>query len=209
MISKTSKKFKRIAFFGDRSALEKDEHFKQAVGVAQLLAKNGYIIVNGGGPGIMLAATLGAKAGGGKAEIVILNPKNEPDNYEGVEPENIKVADKVYQVDNYQDRVEKLIEIADAFVVFKGGVGTLSEVGMTWELATFNFGRHEPLIFFGKCWERIIRDLIVDLNLDLIEKRVLEVVEKPEEVLRILRRISRPKSGAGNYSRWRSEKVLS
>ncbi|MCX6726542.1 MAG: TIGR00730 family Rossman fold protein, partial [Candidatus Shapirobacteria bacterium] len=68
-MEKTTKIIVRVAFFGDAEAVEGQKHFDLAMKTAQLLAENGYIIINGGGPGIMLAATLGAKIGGGKVEL--------------------------------------------------------------------------------------------------------------------------------------------
>lgn len=189
MIKETTKTIKRVGFFGDAEASSEEKHFKDAFKVAKLLAENGYVIVNGGGPGVMLASTLGAKEVGGRVELVILDQKKKPDNYEGIDKENLKLADKVTQVENYSDRLNKLVEVADAFVIFKGGTGTLSEVGLTWELAKFDYGHHEPLIFFGKFWKHIIKDLEVGLNLEDIEKGVVQVVTEPEDVLRILKKV--------------------
>ena len=191
MISETRKKIRRVAFFGDGSAKRDDKHFVEAKKVAKLLAENGYIVVNGGGPGVMLASTLGAKEGGGKVETVVLNPKKEPGNYEGIDKSNMELADKVYTANNYQERMAKLVEIADAFVVFKGGAGTLSEVGLTWEMAKFEYGRHEPLIFFGKCWKKIVKEIINNLEMEEIEQDVVETTSRPAKVLEILKRVNR------------------
>lgn len=190
MLAKTKKIIKRVAFFGDGAAGKRSKHFRLAFMTAKLLAENGYIIVNGGGPGIMLAATLGAKAGGGKVEVVSLDERKEPENYEGACRKNIEMADTMIITQNYPERLNKLVEIADAFAIFKGGAGTLSEVGLTWEMAKFDYGRHEPLIFVGRCWKNIVRDLIRDLQLEKMEQRVVEVVEKPEQVLATIKRVS-------------------
>ena len=187
MIAKTKKDIKRVAFFGDATAARNDPYFQDAMTVAKLLAQNGYIIVNGGGGGIMKAATLGAKEGGGRVEIVLLDPKREPENYEGIDKENAARANKQYMTKSYKNRLDKLIEVADAFVIFKGGAGTLSEVGMTWELAKFNYGNHEPLIFFGDCWKNIIESLISDLQLEKMEQRVVDRADSAEEVLELLK----------------------
>ena len=184
---KTTKKIKRVAFFGDADAKESDSHYQGAMATAKLLAKNGYIIVNGGGPGIMLAATLGAKEAGGKVEIVVLDPSKQPDNYEGIFQQNLESADRVYTTENYPERLEKLVELADAFVIFNGGVGTLSEVGMTWEQAKFENGHHEPLIFFGDSWEKVVKDLENGMNYEDKEKGVVSMADNPEEVLKILK----------------------
>ena len=180
---KTTKKIKRVAFFGDGMAEEKDKHFQDAYETAKLLAEKGYVIVNGGGPGVMLASTLGAKAGGGRVEVVILDPQKDPANYEKTSQKNFSMADKKYIMPEYPDRMNKLIEIADAFVIFKGGTGTLAEVGMVWSLAKFESGHHEPLIFFGKEWENTVKEIVKDLDFEKIEKDVYSIAEKPEEVL--------------------------
>ena len=80
MIKKTTKVIKKIAFFGDAEAISTSDHYIGAYNTASLLAKNGYTIVNGGGPGIMVASTLGAKSANGLVEIVILDPAKQPEN---------------------------------------------------------------------------------------------------------------------------------
>lgn len=187
MLAKTFKKIKRIAFFGDADAKETDQHFIDAFNTAKLLAENGYIVVNGGGPGIMLAATLGAKAGKGKVEIVIINEKvNMGVNFEGSGKENKVKADKIYKTSNIQSRTGKLVEIADAYVVFKGGTGTMAELALVWEKAKFEFGKHEPLIFFGDCWKNTIETLVKDLDFDKIERKVYDFADTSEEILKII-----------------------
>ena len=57
---------KNIAFFGDADISETDETYKAAFDVAEALALEGYVVVDGGGPGVMEAATSGAEKGGGK-----------------------------------------------------------------------------------------------------------------------------------------------
>lgn len=186
---KTNKKILRVAFFGDAEATDKQNHFKIAKKTASLLAKNGYIITNGGGPGVMLASTLGAKEAGGKVEVVVVKKENLPGNFEGECVENLKLADKVYEMANYENRLNKLVEIADAFVIFKGGTGTLAEVGIVWSKAKFDYGNHEPLIFVGKEWQQIVPIIAQKLGLETTEKRVYIVVNRPEEVLEKLAKV--------------------
>jgi uncharacterized protein (TIGR00725 family) len=183
---KTTKKIKKVAFFGDATIKFRDEAYILAFNTAKLLAENGYIIINGGGPGIMEASTLGAKKGGGQVELVVLDPKKEPENYEGINKKNVKLANKITYTSNYPSRLNKLIEIADAFVIFKGGTGTLSEAGLVWELAKFDHGHHEPIIFFGKEWQHIIPELTKEMNYDKLEKEVATIATTPQEVLDIL-----------------------
>ena len=190
MLAKTNKIIKRVAFFGDAEAKRTDQHFIDAYNTAKLLAKNGYIVVNGGGPGVMLAATLGAKEAGGRVETVIVDPKKKPKNFEGLDSRNHKLADKEYKTKNYPDRLNKLIEVGDVFVVFNGGIGTLSEMGMAWEMAKFDYGdkRHEPLIFFGDNLADLIKKFKNELGLDSLEEKVYQIAYSPQEVLETIKK---------------------
>lgn len=192
MISKTDKVIKRVAFFGDAEANETDIHYKLAYETAELLAKNGYIIVNGGGPGVMLASTLGAAAAGGEIEVAIIDERVDMGaNYEGSGNDNKSKATIIYRNQNIQDRTEKLVDISDAFIIFKGGTGTMAELALVWEKAKFAYGSHKPLIFVGAFWREILELMVKDLGFDKIEKKVYEVVNSPDEVLETLRRVSK------------------
>jgi len=186
MLAKTNKIIKKVAIFGDAEAKKTDQHFIDAYNTSKLLAQNGYTIVNGGGGGVMLAATLGAKEVGGKVEIVILDPKKKPANFEGYNKENHDLADKIYSTLSYPERLNKLIEVGETFVIFNGGVGTLSEIGLSWQMAKFDFGHHEPLIFFGDQMNSVIEELVKSLNYDSIEKKLYEIVLTPEDVLKTI-----------------------
>lgn len=186
MLAKTNKIIKKVAIFGDAEAKKTDQHFIDAYNTAKLLAENGYIIVNGGGPGVMLAATLGAKAGGGKVEVVIMKHK-KVENFEGENKENISLADKIVKTKNYPERLNKLVEVGEAFVIFNGGVGTLSEIGLTWIMAKFEYGEHEPLIFFGENMANLIKEMKVDLDLNQLENKLYQIAYSPEEVLETIK----------------------
>ena len=177
-----------VAFFGDAEARKNDSIFIDAYDTAQILAKNKFTSVNGGGPGIMLASTLGAKSTGGRVELVVINKKDQPSkHYEGQSPENIPLANRIYTLKTYEGRLNKIIKISDAYVIFYGGTGTLAEMSYVWSEAKFNYPHQKPLIFFGKKWRKIIKTLTQELKLEKIEQRVCYFVDKPEQVLEILR----------------------
>jgi len=141
MLAITKKKIKRVSFFGDADAKKTDQHYIDAFNTARLLAENGYIIVNGGGPGVMLASTLGAKSVNGKVEVVIIDEKiNMGKYYEGSEINNKGNVDQVYRTKSIQERTEKIVDLADANIVFKGGTGTMAELALVWEKAKFEYG---------------------------------------------------------------------
>lgn len=181
-----SKRFiKNIAFFGDADISEADETYKCAFDVAETLAKEGYVIVDGGGPGVMEAATSGAKKGGGKTISVTFDPVSAP-GFEGKYIGN--VTDKEVVTTNYIERMFKLMEYGDSFIIFRGGSGTMSEFGTAWVLAKLYYGHHRPFILFGENWIPIIDAIKENMNIDAKEYSVFEICRNKEEVLRTIQK---------------------
>ncbi len=183
---KTDKKIIRVTFFGGSEAKPGDKHYDLAFKTAKLLGENGYIVVNGGGHGIMTAASLGAKAGGGRVETAVVERDKYPGNFIGENKENTEVCDKKIVCKNYDQRTNKLIELGDAFCIFAGGTGTMDEVGRVWSLAKFDHGHHEPLIFVGPEWKKTIRVMMRALNFEPMEKEVVAFAKNEKEVLDLL-----------------------
>ncbi len=174
---------KNIAFFGDANVSKTDSVYKDAFDIAKILASKGFTIVNGGGPGVMDASTQGAKAAGGETISVTFYPKDAP-GFEGKYLGNI--TDKEVVTSNYIERMFKLIEHADMFIVFKGGSGTVSEFGTAWVLANIYYGHHKPFILYGEFWIEIIDVLRKNLNIDKQEMSVFEIAAKKEDVCAII-----------------------
>lgn len=174
---------KKVAFFGFADAKDDDAVFQEAFLCAKLLAKHGYTIVNGGGPGVMRAATMGAKESGGKTIGVTFYPK-EIVSFEGRDKKN--PIDEEIVTKNYLERTLKLLEIGDSYIVFRGGTGTISEFGMSWGLARLYFGHHKPLILYGDFWNEVISTLKKHMNIRPIEQKVFRIVNSSEEALESL-----------------------
>lgn len=174
---------KNIAFFGDSDVSESDPLYQAAFKIAKLLAQTGYTIVNGGGPGVMNAATQGAEAGGGETIAITFSPKDAP-GYEGRYLGN--VTDLEIKTTNYIERMFKLLEHADTFIIFKGGTGTISEFGTAWVLAKLYYGHHKPFILFGECWYPVIDVLSQNLNIDEQELDVFKIITKGKDVLPVI-----------------------
>lgn len=181
-----SKKFiKNIAFFGDADISESDETYIAAFDVAEALAREGYVIVDGGGPGVMEAATSGATKGGGKTISVTFDPVNAP-GFEGKYVKNITNEEIV--TTNYIERMFKLMEYGDIFLIFKGGSGTLSEFGTAWVLAKLYYGHHKPFILFGDFWIPIIDAIKTNMNIDAKEMGVFEIARTKSDVLAAIKK---------------------
>lgn len=184
--TKQFNRIKAVSFFGFADAQPDSELYRSAFEVAKALASRGIEVVNGGGPGVMRAATEGAHAGGGKAAIATFYPKYI-NHFEGKDPSN--KADKEIIEGNYLDRTMKLLELGNAYVVFNGGTGTLSEFSMAWGLAYLYFGRHKPMILYGSFWHSIMESLVA--NMLIAQQRpeslkVYKIVTSPEMVVEAL-----------------------
>jgi len=181
-------KIKNITFFGYSESKPEDLLYKEVFQTGKLLAKAGYTIINGGGPGTMRAATEGAQAGGGRAVGVTFYPKDAP-NFEGRDLEN--PIDKEIITENYLERTLTLIEQGDVFVIFKGGTGTISEFGMAWGLARLYYGKHKPIIFYGSFWHEILESLAENMFMRPEEVKVYQIVDSPEEVVSAVQRLAK------------------
>ncbi|MDO8573365.1 MAG: LOG family protein [Candidatus Daviesbacteria bacterium] len=177
---KKARTIQYIAVFGYADAPENSELFQTVRDVTEKLAEAGYTVVDGGGPGVMRAATIGAKDGGGKVIGVTLYSEDIP-NYRGRDPKNL--FDQEIKTTNYVERTLALMRTGQIYIVFNGGSGTLSELGMAWGLAKLYFGHHKPIILYGKFWENIINVLKKNMLLRPQELKVYKIVSTPEEVL--------------------------
>lgn len=186
------KYIKNIAFFGDADISEADETYKSAFDVAEALAKEGFVIVDGGGPGVMEAATSGAVKGGGRTISVTFDPVNAP-GYEGKYIGN--VTDTEVVTTNYIERMFKLMEYGDTFIIFKGGSGTISEFGTAWVLAKLYYGHHKPFILYGDFWVEIIDVIRKNMNIDSKEYSVFEICRNKDEVLNAIAKFESRISG--------------
>lgn len=177
------KMIKTVACLGFADAHEDDPLFKEAYEVGLAVAQAGYVVANGGGPGVMRATTLGAKSVGGKVIGVTFYPKDVA-MFEGRDKSN--PIDEEIKTENYLERTLKLLEVGQAYVIFKGGTGTISEFGMAWGLARLYFGHHKPLILFGKFWENIMATFMANMRMRPEEFQVYRVVSSPDEVVKSL-----------------------
>ena len=174
---------KNIAFFGFSDYLKEDKEYKQVFETAKLLAEKGYTIINGGGPGVMNASTQGAESVGGETLTITFTPSDAP-GFEGRYIANR--ADKEIVTGNYIERMFKLLEHADCFVIFNGGTGTLSELGTAWVLARLYYPHHKPFILFGDFWRPIVKVLKEKMKIRGEASKVFKIVETKGEMVKAI-----------------------
>jgi predicted Rossmann-fold nucleotide-binding protein len=88
----------------------------------------------------------------------------------------------------YIERIQKLVQIADAFIILKGGVGTLSELSIVWCLNVIGEIR-KPMILVGDSWKKTVDNMSKNLIISPREMNALTIVKEPKSAVEILKRI--------------------
>ena len=177
---KESCNIKKVAIFGSADVDEKNPLFQEVFNIARFLAYQGKVVVNGGGPGTMLAATLGAESVDGDTVAVTFKPEDMPE-FEGVDGQN--KVDKTIMATNYIERMFGLMDQADAFICVRGGTGTLSEWATAWLLAHLYYGNHKPLILYGDFWHEVMRVIGEYFFIGEKEHEVYKIVRNEDELI--------------------------
>jgi len=177
---KESCTIKKVAIFGSADVDEKHPLFQEVFNIARFLAYQGKVVVNGGGPGTMLAATQGAESVAGETVAVTFKPDDMPE-FEGIDGQN--KVDKTIIATNYIERMFGLMDQADAFICVRGGTGTLSEWATTWLLAHLYYGNHKPLILYGDFWHEVMRVMGEYFFIGEKEHEVYKIVRNKDELI--------------------------
>lgn len=181
-------KVKNVAFLGYSDTQPGEELYQQAHDVAAAVARAGYVVVNGGGPGVMRASTQGAQWAGGTAVGITFYPDNAT-YFEGHDPKNN--VDELIETKSYLERTLKLLDYGDIYVIFNGGTGTISEFGMAWGLARMYFKHHKPLILFGSFWYSILEDIAKNMLLREEELKVYKIITEVDNVVPAIRQFEK------------------
>jgi len=137
-----------VTVFGSARFREGHPYYELAREVGRGLAREGWTVMTGGGPGIMEAANRGAReAGGVSVGCNIELPKEQQPN---------AYMDRFVQFEHFFVRKVMLVKYSHAFVVMPGGFGTMDEVFET--LTLMQTGKIEsfPIVAMGgQYWQRL------------------------------------------------------
>lgn len=173
-----------VSIFGSARTKETDPNYKAAVRTAELLIKEGYAVITGGGPGIMEAGNRGAYQM--KGQSVGLNIdlpfEQKPNPY-------IK---KLMNFHYFFCRKVMLVKYAKAFVIFPGGFGTLDEFFESITLIQTKRLQKFPVVLFGKKYWKGLLDWLEEYaygqgNISKKDLKIYHVVDKPEDVIKTIR----------------------
>ena len=173
---------RRITAFGSSRIAAEEPVFADVQLLSSKLAEAGWDGMTGGHQGMMAAFSQGIRQGGGHVRGVTLERfPTPPDN---TLSEEIRAKD-------FFDRMQVMIEQADAYLVLPGGLGTLAELAMSWDLLAINVLEPRPLILYGSMWKTIHDQLHNSLVMSVDHGfELLHICENHDEVLSALNHVS-------------------
>jgi hypothetical protein len=139
-----------VSIFGSSRPLPDSEEYRVAFDTGRALAEAGFTICNGGYAGTMEAAARGAREAGGHTIGVtagVFTRKVNPWIREEI------------KTDTMVERLLKLIELGQAYVVLRGGTGTLLELAAVWEFVNKGMMPKKPIIILGNFWNSVVGSL--------------------------------------------------
>ena len=176
-----------ISIFG--SARTKSNHptYILTIEIAKAVAKSGYGVITGGGPGIMEAANKGASEVGGVSVGLNINLPMEQESNKYID------KDKLIDFQYFFVRKVMFVKYAQGFIVMPGGVGTLDELFESFTLLQTSKINKFPIILVGRdYWKGLIdwikEKLLGQNNINPEDLKLFEVVDTVEEVIECLNR---------------------
>jgi uncharacterized protein (TIGR00730 family) len=168
------------AVFGSARVTEGHDEYEAGREMGRLLGTAGWAVMTGGYMGVMEAVSRGAHEAGGHVIGVTVtgwSDRHAPNAW-------------VLEERPAADLIARLTELvaADALIAVGGGVGTLAEVALSWNMAQ---KRHTeaPVILVGPCWERVVAALERELVLSEDDLSLIRVVPDPASAADLLVRV--------------------
>ena len=172
-----------VTIFGSARFKEDHHSYKQARKLAGEIAKLGFTIMTGGGPGIMEAANRGARDVGGRSVgCNIILPHEQSHN---------RYLDRWVNIKYFFVRKSLLIKYSYAFIVMPGGFGTLDEFYESLTLVQTNKIEMFPIIIWDKnFYEKVLehnRRMIEEGTISPLDKNLYLVSDSIEETINFLK----------------------
>src|SRR6516225_2643816 len=142
----------RVTIFGSARAKPGSYVYEEVKRVATALAEMDCDIITGGGPGLMQAANEGAVAANAPERNRSVGIRVELPFEQDVNP----FVEQAFEHKTFFTRLHHFVLTSDAFVVVPGGIGTVLELMMVWQLLQVRHVHETPLILVGQMWSRLV-----------------------------------------------------
>jgi uncharacterized protein (TIGR00730 family) len=142
----------RVTIFGSARVKEGTVAYQEVKRIAAALAGTGCDIITGGGPGLMQAANEGALASGASGQDKSVGIRVELPFEQEANP----FVTQAFEHKTFFTRLHHFVLVSDAFVVVPGGIGTVLELMMIWQLLQVRKLHETPLILVGPMWGDLV-----------------------------------------------------
>jgi uncharacterized protein (TIGR00730 family) len=172
-----------VTVFGSARAAEGSTVYEQARDIGRRLARDGWAVITGGGPGIMEAANRGCQeAGGLSIGCNIELPHEQSVN---------RYVDLAVEFRYFFARKTMFVKYADAFVIMPGGFGTLDELFEALTLIQTGKIRDFPVVLVGTAYWQGMLDWMRAVQLPAgavseADLELLKLTDDPQEVCDII-----------------------
>jgi uncharacterized protein (TIGR00730 family) len=189
----------RVTIFGSARAKPGTYVYDEVKRVAAALAEMGCDIITGGGPGLMQAANEGASAANAPERNRSVGIRVDLPFEQEVNP----FVEQAFEHQTFFTRLHQFVLMSDAFVVTPGGIGTVLELMLIWQLLQVKHVHDTPLILVGKMWAELVEWAKTNLlkpQLPLASAEDMAIpkcVNTADEAIALIRE---------HYSRWSRER---
>ena len=168
-----------ITVFGSSRSLPGSAAFEEAVAFGQTIARAGFGVATGGYAGAMEAVSWGVKQAGGTTVGV-----TAPDLFKTRRNPNPHL-DLEFRAPSLPARIARLLDLGEAALAFPGGVGTLTELALAWNLIYVEkqAGLYSRPLFVHQSWQELLRP---GLEISAAELELLHWLSSPEELAEAL-----------------------
>ena len=173
-----------VTVFGSARVREGHPYYQLGIEMGKGLARLGFTVMTGGGPGLMEAANRGAREAGGRSVGVniVLPFEQEPNRY----------CDRLVTCRYFFVRKVLLFKYSYAFVALPGGLGTLDELSEALTLIQTKTVLHFPVVLMGATYWRgflaLLEDMVKAGTVGATDLKLFMVTDDLNEALEHIRR---------------------
>jgi uncharacterized protein (TIGR00725 family) len=144
-----------VTIFGSNQPTPGTPDYAVAHELGKRLAQSSFTICNGGYGGTMEAAARGASEAGGMTIGVVVR---------SFSPHANPWIKKTIVTGSLFERLETLLTLAAAYVVLKGGTGTLVELALSWEYIHKGLSPAKPIVLLGDFWNSVVDTVLKEIS---------------------------------------------
>lgn len=187
-----TKKF--VTVFGSSIPKPGDDEYETAYRLGKKLAANNLNVCSGGFQGIMDAVSKGAVENGAESIGVTLDIYNFAAS---------KHLTSQIETHSLFERLTKLVDIGDAFIVLQGGTGTLLEFSLVWEYMNKGMIPQKPIACHSSLWNEITtimeKQIVKEKRKTGLVKCFQSIDECAEFIIADLKRGADPPAGRAGF----------